>query len=539
MGQILKFLCLALVLLSTQLVSVQAAYCDDIWVEAEDIFVERNETNYFYFPVHNDEGEDFRVYEVRAWRDEGDFEIDIVDYPTRVEARDEGELTIRVRTESLDYESEGRAYIKVRGMFDEGEYCNFSDIDTAYFDVTVETDRQDHECNEIQIDAQNVYIDEDSTKIVSFSIENDSGRDFELLDIGVEENSSYFDAELYSKPRYIDSYERESFRVRIEADRVSGDRQSSVEIEARGRFDNGEYCSYSNIAEERFTVFVENQPGTSPGSSEWCNEIYLDAGTSRVEKGRTEYKTIFLENDSPEDFLIDFVSVFDSSSNFKAEENGYAKVVPAFGSSYINVKIRAYDYAETEEAEAFVEVRGHFQNKRSCYLFPSKIASFQVIVEERSPELSSFQTVPEGTCTYFSLIAPALKQIENSGTIPITIDNRTMERATIRLYGPGMIVQPKMISVPRHTLVSESISVSTVLEETNLVYSVEALGCNTTEETAIISTAFKQEEEPSENEETEEVIESISTGFVVLGQAAAALGLIILAAIVVFYIFKR
>ena len=72
---------------------------------------------------------------------------------------------------------------------------------------------------------------------------------------------------------------------------------------------------------------------------------------------------------------------------------------------------------------------------------------------------------------------------------------------------------------------------------------MEALGCNTIEETSIISTAFEQEEELSESQETsqetEEVIESISTGFVVLGQAAAALGLIILATIVVFYIFKR
>jgi len=538
----LAFLGIALILLSFQLGSVQAVDCQDIWVDVDDIITERNETEYFYFPIYNDSEEDFAISEAKAWREDGEFEILLTDYPDVIDAEDEGELTIRVKTGSLDEESFGSAYVEVRGSF-EDEYCGFGEIGESYFDVVVEVDDSDHEldCSDIAIYTSNVYIDEDSTKTVSFEIENFSDQDFDLQGLEIEENSSYFDGEIYSKPSEIRGNDSESFRVRIESERVSRDREGDARIRARGRFDSGEYCSYSETEDDEFTVFVENDSGgPSPGPSpeRECDSIHLNAGAVRARIGETGFATVFIENNSPENFLIDYVSVFDSSPNFKAEEKGYGKLVPSFGSTFVNVAVRAYDYAKTGREQAFVEARGHFQNQQTCTIFGDSIASFPVVIEERAGQ-GPVQDNSQGNCDLFSLHVPNNKEISKSGTIPITIDNRTMERASIRLSGPGLEVQPKLISIPRNSLVSENIRVSSKLAKTSLVYSIEALGCSRTKSTSIIARGIEEEQEEEEEEgQAEGIIEGISTGFFVLGQAGTALALILLAAAVIYLILR-
>jgi len=537
------------VLFFGQFASAHTSYCNEVWVDAEDIFVERDDTAYFYFPIYNDADQAFTVREAIVYRQDGDFDIEIVDYPDEIEAGDEGELTIRVDTDNLDNESLGEAYVKVRGWFEDETYCGFGEVETVYFDVTVETGTGDSDCDDIEIRASNVSIGEDRTETVTFTIRNRSNEDFDLQDIDLAENSSYFDAWIYSKPSTIRDNDSETFRVRIESNRVSRDRQGTATLEAKGRFDDGSYCNYSSIEEENFTVYVEEDSGIDHGDGfvGGCRDIYLNAGTVRVEQGSTSYRTVYLENDADEDFLIDFVSVFDSSGDIKAEENGYEKVVPANGSSYINVKIQAYDYAETGEEEAFLEVKGHFQGEQDCEPFGDGITTLSVIVEEEDIGQGSTGTDFAGTCTYFSLIAPEAKTIDTSGTIEITIDNRTMERATVRLSGPGLTVQPQLISVPKYTLVTETVSVASVLSNTSLVYEIEALGCNQSKTTGIIATGIEQEKPAIGQDQTTEengekqaiqAIEALGVGFASLGSAGALIGLLALVAIAIYVIFK-
>ena len=165
---------LVLLLLATQVGNAHAAECDEIWVDADDVSIERNETDYFYFQIVNDSEQDFTVYEAEVWKRTGDYEIRLVDWPNEVRENDEGELTIRIETGPLDSRSVGEAYIKIRGEFEDDTYCGFTHIGTTYFDVTVEEGDTDPECRELDLRVSNVYIDEDSRKTVSFTIENDS-----------------------------------------------------------------------------------------------------------------------------------------------------------------------------------------------------------------------------------------------------------------------------------------------------------------------------------------------------------------------------
>ncbi len=542
---------LALILLSTQLVSAQATSCYDIWVDVDDIIMERADEDYFYFTIYNDYDEDFDIYAIEVWRDIGEFDITLIDYTEVIDAEGEGELTVKVETGNLNEESIGQAYIKIRGEFDDGTYCGFTQIDETYFDVIIEMDGSEPVCDDIAINAFNVYINENATKTVSFEIENLSDEDFELQDIDIEENNSYFDAEIYSKPDEIRDGDSEDFRVRIESNNVSGDRDGIVRLEAKGMFDNGDYCSFSSIDEEEFTVFVENGSGSgsNTGSTSTSDDVEIELVTStvQVKKGRTGYATLFLENNTEENFLIDYISVFDSSSDFEADESGYEKTTPAFGSSYINVKVRAYDYASLGDYEAFLEIAGHFQNGERVHIFGESLSAFHVkIVERPIVEYTNPETTFQETCSYFSLIVPNETSINENGIVPITIDNRSYGRATIRLYGAGLEVQPKLISVPKRTLISENVIVSSTLNKTSLVYSIESPGCNMEKRTAIVSTGAEQNsgEEGSNGtgdgsgETSQSILPLDATGFVALGQAGAIVGVLVLAAAVIFLILK-
>ena len=528
---------LFLLALASQLGSAQAADCDEIWVDADDISIERNETDYFYFQIVNNSEQDFQVYEAQVWKRTGDYDIRLVDWPNEVRENDEGELTVRVETGPLDERSVGESYVKVRGEFEDGTYCGFTHIGNTYFDVTVEEGDTSPECREVTLEVSDVYMDEDSRKTVSFTIENDSDEDFDVYDIEVEEDSPYLEAELYSKPSEVGAFDEETFRIRIESDTVSRDRQGDITVKVRGRFESGEYCPYSDTEEEEFTVHIDNTSGSTHYYE--CSDITLNTNTVRLEQGETEYATFFLENDASENFLIDYARVFDSSSNIRAEENGYAKLTPDFGNSYLNVRVKAYEHAETGTDEAFVEVKGHFQNGNTCYIQSKR---FPVIIEEKEEETTEEYTE---SCSYFSLIVPSSKTMQEEGTVPITIDNRSMYRATIRLSGPGLTVQPTLISVPKNTQVSENISVSSVLSETSLIYTIEALGCNKTEVTSITATGIEEQEETEGGTEQEniedvadDVIAGIPAGFYAIGQASVILGLLVLIGTAIYFTLK-
>lgn len=282
-------------------------------------------------------------------------------------------------------------------------------------------------------------------------------------------------------------------------------------------------------------IVVSAFAGSAQAAS--CGDIWVDAGTARVEKGETAYAVVFVQNDSEEDFLVDYASVFDLSNNFKAEETGYAKTVPAFGSGFVNVKIEAYGFASAGRDEAFVEVKGHLQNGQSCSAGSKLLSAFPVIIEEKAAEAAFEEpgyAVP--ACTLFSLIVPESAEFEKSGTVPITIDNRTMDRATVTLSGPGLNVQPKVISVPRNTVYSERVSVSSVLPETALVYTIDALGCDSTKSTEIVATAIGEAEAGGSQGG---ILPDIASGLFLLGQAGAAIGIVVLAGIVLYLALRR
>ena len=62
---------MALVVLFAQFAGAYGVSCSDIWVDTEDISIESDDLDYFFFKIHNEADKRFSVLEVEAWSPNG------------------------------------------------------------------------------------------------------------------------------------------------------------------------------------------------------------------------------------------------------------------------------------------------------------------------------------------------------------------------------------------------------------------------------------------------------------------------------------
>jgi hypothetical protein len=310
--------------------------------------------------------------------------------------------------------------------------------------------------------------------------------------------------------------------------------------------------------------------------AESCSDIKLGTSTITVEKGRSATKNFALSNNASERFFVDYVSVFDESQNFRAESNGFDREVKAGGIGAIGVKVNAYSSAGAVKEKAFISIKGHFASGGICNLGETEKEFLVKVVEaetnnyqfEASEERSENETGPayEGYstpslpyysdyCNGFVIRVPSTKTIQQSSTIALEIENNTPHRATVRLSGENIGVEPSLLSVPSG-FKSKDYKISVFAPESGtLYYEIETFNCMARKSTAILrqettqtaeqtglpveqGTSVKSPEEPQkEGQEAKKgTLQAIAgTALAVLGQNSAALGLLALAIAVLAY----
>ncbi|MCX6798940.1 MAG: hypothetical protein NTW59_02465 [Candidatus Diapherotrites archaeon] len=457
---------LMLLLVSFSLAGARAdSICNDIAVDVEDGTFTGNASGYLYFPINNYSNYSFEVYEIQAYKEDSSspFTVTATDYSSRIAADSSGEITLRVNAEGVNTDTNGRAIVRVRGIFGDGTYCGFGDIGDSKFNIKVQTQQSaGNDCRSIRMHASGIYIDEASAGTYSFTIENTANRQFDLYGIEVSEDSGYFDATLYNKPSAVSAGNAATFRVRINSNSVSAERSGTVTLKARGKFRDSAYCYYDDMVEEQFTVHVRNSGtggggGTTPSEAEaGCLDIGINSSTLAVAQGETANATFYIVNSGIENFYIDYVDAFDNSGNFTTETAGYDKLAKAGKTAAFTVKARAYDGAELGSEYAFIDVKGHFQNQESCYIDANGVEAFRVSIVNKAPASGSFAPAPTPSTVACSssgtsLSAPESQDVGANSNVPITINNTSGSRITIRLQGPGLTVNPSLISVPKYT----------------------------------------------------------------------------------------
>ncbi|MFH1392011.1 MAG: hypothetical protein ABIH20_06885, partial [Candidatus Diapherotrites archaeon] len=274
--------------------------CSDIDFKQRTVSMDESDTETFKFDVENNGNDDFRITDVDVY--ESSSYLSVVDFDDRGTIRDNDdlELEIELRSNSVSSDKTATVYVDIRGEFDDGKTCSFSQIGRESFKVEIEnsgSSGSSTSCNDIEIDASDVTIQEDSSRTKIIKIKNDNSRNFEVDNITVSESNSYFNISTINEPERISANDDGELEIKIYTNSVSSDKSGDVEVRVSGEFSNGVNCSGSKIT-EKFKVTVDNTESGSSNNDDFSGSVKVDFSNNFaiLEKGQTKNINVTIKN---------------------------------------------------------------------------------------------------------------------------------------------------------------------------------------------------------------------------------------------------
>jgi len=317
------------------------ASCSDIDVDTRTIYMDESKTEGITFDIRNRGEDDFEIFDVDVYESSSYLSVSNIDYPTRIRDNGEEDLEFDLRSSSITSDKEVSVYIDIRGEFEDGRSCSFSDVGRETFRVWIDnegTSSSSGSCNDIDIKSSDVTIPENSKRTKIITIENDNSNRFYVDTVSAIENSPYFNVEVRVRPSSISSRGDAEIDLRIETQSVSRDRTDDVEIKVSGHFSNGTYCSSSSI-KERFDITVDNRTPSDDDDSDEDDvpsgavEVDFSNSFATLEEGQSKIINVAIRNglDRRECFSLSSndTPIFSSrvsSSNVCISENGSESV---------------------------------------------------------------------------------------------------------------------------------------------------------------------------------------------------------------------
>ena len=428
-------------------------------------------------------------------------------------------------------------------------------------------------CNMLNISTENISLKENTQKIESFTVKNNSREKFYVTSVSVYSESSDFKIERFYYDPIIYAGGTGKLQVKVNSYNVSETESEVATVQITGRFASGKNCY--NTAVTRFYVIVENSIYGSDyedddsftvtdtayfSNNPRCEGLNLYTYPVLIEAGSTTYAAFALQNNSTEKFYVDAVSAYDYEDGVRTEEHNWDYSIDDGASGEIAVKVTAKPYAEDVKGTAYLKARGHFLSGKKCYYDDIGVERFNLEVKGagvETPDWGPPYELEEGDWGYeasdfaeyvettgeFMIAAPQEVIIEGFGAVEITIDNGTNKRATVFISGPGLKTTPGTISVPAYTEIARIIEISAEnTQESFLVFSTNIEGKSVAEK-GIRIIALQAEEAPEEvieetngleNGEDEELVApfaGLGTALVSLGGGSLILGLFVLIAV--------
>jgi len=461
--------------------------CSDIKVSTRSVYLDSGKTSYENFSIKNNSGEDFSITSIDVYDNSSYFSVSKEDYDSYINANSSGILETKVIAEETTIDRSGTAYIKINGRFDNGDYCTYSDIGIQSFTVYVNGMEQIY-CDDISISTKTIELNENSSKTESFSIYNNSSEKFYLDDVQAYDYASAFNVEASDYSDYLNSNNSGYIKIKVNSNSVDSDQSNTAYLKVKGHYASGRTCSYSDIGEKQFTVRVLNISKPAPN----CSDLDIKTQSITLKAGENAIEEFSLVNNSPQNFYIDSVQAYDYDSGFESSAASLNDKADAFGGSAdIQVKIKAYDSAESKTGTAYIKVKGHFTDGKQCSYNDIGVESFKVTVKEK-------EVIKE--CSDFKLTVPAEKSIKGNGSLSISYDNPLNKSAEIKMYGTGLTVSPSKFSISANDYGTKTIEVKlSGDEDTFLVYEIKMSGCNISSKTTKI-TSIKEEGQGGEEE---------------------------------------
>ncbi len=360
---------------------IESSDCSDIDIETHNFHVPESDTHYEYFNVSNNSSSNFIIEDMLVSDNSSYFSLDRTYSPGTINPDSDIELRIIVYSTSVSSQQSGTAFVKLRGYFQNGRSCSFSNIGEQSFIVTVDNSGEGT-CGAIELDTENVIADEDNTEYNSFYIRNNSDRAFTVDEAQVSEDSSYYSQSITNYDSTISSNSSGTVRVKTIANSVAGTKFETSTLKVRGHFSDGNNCGFSDLSRE-FQTRINDTEDTDNGdsSSSDCSDLIIESHAVEVNANDSTTDNFFLRNDSTRNFYIDSARVFDNSELFQSNALDFDKIARRDSEkAVLNFSVQAYGANADASGTAYLQVRGHFSDARTCSYDSIGTESFKVNV---------------------------------------------------------------------------------------------------------------------------------------------------------------
>lgn len=375
--------------------------CSDIVIYPRTIYLDEDTVDNVTFSVENHSESRFYIDEFEA--DDVSYysfmDIEAYDYDYSIPGNGSASLEVRISTEEVSNDRQGQGYLDLRGHFQNGKECDFSEITTKYFNVQVRDTEPETSCSDVEVNANDVYMDEGKTAYYNFSIENNGERGFWIDSVDAVELDSEIDVEETYYDHYISPDSSGTYRVKVETEEVSNDRVFRAKVRVEGHFTDGSDCTYT----EYFDVHVNDL-----GEESECDEIDVRVNSVYLHESSSKTVKFTVYNNSLERFYLEGVSPKETSSSFNMSVEDKSTYINSRGNGFIELNVKSYSVSEDVRARASVNLRGHFSGGKECDYSDIVSDYFYVNIEDTEEEAmckdieinTESITLEEGTTEY-------------------------------------------------------------------------------------------------------------------------------------------
>ncbi|GEM_PF-2715811 len=415
--------------------------CSDIGIQTFNFHVPESSTTYKILNISNDSSDNFIIEDAQVRDNSSFFSLDRT-YQSTVNPNSGSDLRLIVYSTSVSSQQSGTGYVKLRGYFQDGGSCSFSDIGEKSFTVTVD-DSSSGSCGNIDLETENVFADEDNTEYNTFSINNNSDRSFTVEEVRIGENSQYYSQNIENFDQTITPNSTGDVRVKTIANSVSGNKTDSSTLEVRGHFSDGNTCSLSDLQKSFLTKVSDtenngDEEDNGESTSAECEDLAIESHSVSVNENDSVFETFFLRNSAARNFYIDAINVYDNDSGFAASALDFDKTAYRTGEkAAINFKAQAYDATSDYSGKAFVQVRGHYSNGQTCSYSSIGTKEFSVEVNTvASYSPAPIQPLPAKKAVEI-INYPSNVEFANNTFIAVTVKNNSVYAKSITLGFSG------------------------------------------------------------------------------------------------------
>jgi hypothetical protein len=270
------------------------AICGLIVVEADDVDIAENDTITHSITVENDSDEDFFIQDFDVFDDSPNFntqldpEFDDSDFDDVIPANSTVTYNLEIDSDSVDDDETDTVFVEIRGEFEDGDDCSFSDI-SEEFEVTVEDSGTDSSvCADITLDTPMIFIQGNETIVDALTLANNSAQNFFVDEFTITDKNYQLSFETLSIPDKVKFGESDLVTFEATGYGYPTSFDGNAFLSMKGHFTSGSTCFVST---KKLSFHYEGTQGDT------CDEFYSNLPTVTILKGVSTHD-VFLNNPS-------------------------------------------------------------------------------------------------------------------------------------------------------------------------------------------------------------------------------------------------